>query len=99
MLVQLSSLELPIWPKVQLLQEYTLAIANVTKVHKTTVNVSNISHLLIPEELIVRLFLNTSVIFNLAIFIFTLILVNLILLNLQVIPFCLNLLVLFFAPA
>ena len=98
MLVQLSSLELPIWPKVQLLQEYTLAIANVTKVHKTTVNVSNISHLLISEELVIRITFITHIIFNLPILILGFILVNFIFLNLKIVSLSLDLLMFLLAP-
>ena len=93
-----SSFELPVGSKVQLLQEYSLTVANVAQIHETTVNVSDIPHLFIPKELVIRITVIIRIVFNLPILILGLVLVDLILLDLKVISLGLYLLVLFFSP-
>ncbi len=48
-----SSFELPIGSEIQFLEEDAIPVANVAEVHEAAVDVSNVSHFLVPKELIV----------------------------------------------
>lgn len=94
-----SSFELPVGSEIEFLQKYSVSIANVAEVHEAAIDVADVPHLLVPEELVIIVRFVHSVVLSLAIFIIRLILVNFVLLNIQVVAFSFDLLMLFFAPA
>jgi len=63
-----SRLKLPIWSKVQFLKEYTVSIPDIAQVHKTPIDIANISYLLISVEFVIILSIIAAVVFNLSIF-------------------------------
>ena len=50
-----KSIKLPIGSRIQLFQENTIPIPNIPQIHKASVNISDISNLLIPVKLVIVL--------------------------------------------